>query len=173
MSNELNVIEFSTSEFESILDVAKGRWANNRASNNPVGRSPVDGTLPYKDDIVGAIGEFAVAKYLGITDNKFVYDQEEFREVKNKINDIGKYEVRSTDYHSGGLAIYPKDVNKLPDTKYILCIVQFNIHTKKAVARLMGYITPREAAQDVKSLKSYFKFGYLVSQKDLKPLKSL
>ena len=70
------------------------------------GQSAMD---TWRDDIVGALGEVAVAKHLGL--------YPDFENRPGYLGDVGRFEVRSTQWSRGSLIVYENDPD---DRLYIL-----------------------------------------------------
>lgn len=110
----------------------------------------------WQNHVVGAIAEYAVAKFLNVYWNPAV--DINFQEL---IGDVQNYQVRATTWPQGCLLLHPKDKDEAP---FILAVIESNIVTLKGW--LYGY--------EGKAIGEIKEFGtYWVSQNKLHPMDRL
>lgn len=88
-------------------------------------------------DIVGAIGETAVAKRL----NRFHWGLGVFRG-----DDVGGHQVRCTRTRDGYLILHPEDLEKRPDVPFI-CVRMAGSTTAGERLQIQGWAYPRDVAR--------------------------
>jgi hypothetical protein len=164
------IINFTAQEIDKVYALAKARYESNRKAKNPVIKMTEHlSDLPYFGDVVGLLGELAVAKHFNLeSSTKFLYNQAEFTRIKHSVNDVGGFEVRASHYRTGCLVIHPKDLERNYQTPFIFVSVDLN----RRRARIVGWITPEEA--ELKGeWREYFTRDLYVKQEFLKNLKDL
>ena len=110
----------------------------------------------WQNDVVGAIGEYAVAKFLNVYWNPAVEIN-----LTDLPGDVGIYQVRTTGWPQGCLLMHPTDKDEAP---FILAVVERNTVTLKGW--LYGY-----EGKTLGELKEYDT--YWVTQDKLHPIDRL
>ncbi len=166
-------IYITETEVKKAVDLAKARYNSNRKANNPK-IEMYDSKVPYYGDVIGMLGEIAVAKYLGvdIENHDFVYEQSEFSKIKEDINDVLDYEVRSTHYSTGKLIIKDKDLKANANTPFILSRVEMDLECGDAKVTLVGWYYAKDAINPDWE-KTVYTTAYYVPNDKLHPLDSL
>lgn len=94
-------VMLTSDEVAEVIRAAKARFAENRSHGRP-GFHPLG---EGKSDMIGCLGEFVVAKALGMRwDGKF-YDDAEWQRWRAVGNDVGSLEVKATARPAGHLLI--------------------------------------------------------------------
>ena len=120
---------------ESSVKVKLTRHELRAAANSGIER-PLDGIgknrtqlygadkrkMEWQNNIIGSIGEYAVAKYL----NVYWEPATSIQCLDDLPGDVGVYQVRATQWPQGSLLIVTKDK---PDAVFILATVELNIVT--------------------------------------------
>jgi len=103
------------------------------------GKKDADGFRgdPLRLHFIGLLGECAAHTVLGGDWNDFTDS-----EIERKKGDVGKYEVRTTEYSSGGLLIKPRDV----DDRIYVCVRRVN--KKEYKFEIAGWMKGKEAKQE-------------------------
>jgi hypothetical protein len=112
----------------------------------------------WQNDVVGAIGEYALAKFLNVYWNPAIDTN-----LNDLPGDVGMYQVRSTGWPNGCLLMHPSDNDQAP---FILAVVEGNTVTLKGW--LYGY--EGKAVGEIKDPKTN---TYWVSQDNLHPMDRL
>jgi hypothetical protein len=163
-------INFTEAEVNKARAIAKARFESNRKANSPhLKMTEHLSALPYFGDIVGLLGELAVAKHLNLeSSTKFLYGQQEFSKIKHTICDVGSLEVRASHYKTGCLIIHPKDLKNKYNTPFVFVSVDLTRNR----ACIVGWLTPKEA-EAVGEWREYFTTDLYVKQELLRPLEKL
>jgi len=168
-------IKLTKAELLELTKLAKERYNQNRAANNPtitmrkIEEDKTDSDK-YRHEVIGLCGELAVLKYLGFSkaDHTFTYSQTEFNKIKRTINDVGRVEVRSTHYFNGSLIIKKPDLKYNPDVPFILCVVNLETGT----VFIKGWAFPIDAAYP-EYIRHSYTTEYFYPAKKLNPINDL
>jgi hypothetical protein len=161
-------------EISLVRKYARERYRSNRKAKNPT-QKMIESPCDYHSDIIGLIGEFAVAKYFDIPldEIQWVYDQDEFSHNKHNIFDIAQCEVRSTPHDvTGRLNCKHSDLRHKTNTPFILVRVTYNPINFIAIGNVIGWAYPTEVVTP-ENEKTYHTTSYYLPNHLLNPLETL
>lgn len=128
--------------------------------NRPNIKRVVDEKLAeWQIDIIGAIGEYAVAKALNMH-----WEPASDKKLKSLPGDVGRFQVRSTKYSTGKLIVHDGDAD---DAVFILAIVN------EPDVTLMGWMYGDEARAIGTARQNYQQREWWVPQDRLRPIGEL
>lgn len=154
-------ITLNENELEKALEIASLRNQSQRSANRPDGKvmaSSIDA------DIMGAEGELAVSKALNLPWSGKWLPIPLWDSWKHDGNDVGKIEVRTTNYKTGRLILHHSDKDNSP---YLLVIAN------KPEFRLAGWKWGKEGKNSSYWRKNVPRPCYMVPQEKLDSIDSL
>lgn len=112
------------------------------------------------DSVIGELGELAVSRLLRLPVTSALGD--------SKAADVGRFEVKTTEWVSGGLPVYDRASD---DQVYILVVLVFNRNTIDAT--VCGWMRAGDAKRDEWFKESFKPPCYLVPQGKLNSMETL
>jgi len=132
-------IKMSPGDISYAMTEAVSRFNFNRARGNDASKGAAPTWVEQlAREVSGCLGELAIGRWM----DKYPFSVFE----KRKMGDVGEFEVRTTAYVTGKLAINPNDN---PERKYLLVTLP-NYHTANIVGWLWGYEAQQEQYWDDK-----------------------
>ena len=117
-------IKLNRQELRAAAYAGVERRLNGIGKNRPALYGAGDRKNEWQIDVVGAIAEYAVAKYLNV-----YWEPATNTDCLDELpGDVGTYQVRSTGWPNGCLLMHPRDKNEAP---FILAVVNDKTVTLK------------------------------------------
>jgi hypothetical protein len=165
-------IELTTEDRDFIKEQAVARReANLKGKNFASNNGSV--TFRIEEEMWGIAGEFAVARALGLDPYKvtYVYEQDEFRGIKNNIRDVGAYEIKAWDDIPNKVSIIvpAKNLTAHADIPHIGC----RVGKEFDYVVLVGYVYPADYSKHGLEPVSFRSLAYFFKPHTYRPITDL